>query len=389
MQQYKANCWPTDTQELLLKAALLENGLAISAWEEWKSTVNLDSIDPGSFRLLPILYRHMYTLGISDTLMGKLKGIYRQTWFQNRLRLNDLKQLLSLFQKAAVPTMVLKGMALIQSYYKELGLRPMNDLDILVPTSRAGDAASLVRETGWTPVSERAEMHIAVLQGTHFHNAKKSGLDLHWHVLPECCDQDADDDFWTASQPTTIEGTPTRTLCPTDQLMHVCMHGMRWDPVPPIRWIADAMVILRRSQGVLDWGRLLEQASQRELSLPLIEAIEYLYETFQAPIPEFILQALKKTRVSKRQILELSAKTADRSKSIVAYLRLYWYAHLRLSSRKGSIRTLMTFPGYLQRVWAEKSSWFVPVRVVQKILNKISDNSTNIHLTPRLKRGNP
>ena len=38
---------------------------------------------------------------------------------------------------------------------------------------------------------------------------------------------------------------PVFTLDPTDQLFHTCAHGVKWEPVPSLRWIVDAAMILK------------------------------------------------------------------------------------------------------------------------------------------------
>jgi hypothetical protein len=65
----------------------------------------------------------------------------------------------------------------------------------------------------------------------------------------------ADDDFRAAAEPVTFQGNRLRILSPTDQLLHVCGHAARWGEVPAIRWVADAVLILR--EGPIDWQRFL------------------------------------------------------------------------------------------------------------------------------------
>ena len=53
-------------------------------------------------------------------------------------------------EAAGIPTLALKGAALIHSLYSDLGQRPMNDLDILVPAGRAAEAAEVLRAEGYS-----------------------------------------------------------------------------------------------------------------------------------------------------------------------------------------------------------------------------------------------
>ncbi len=58
--------YPTRQQELLLRAALLDGDSARESWKEWRSAIDIDLIDLGSQRLLPLLYRNLNRLEIED-----------------------------------------------------------------------------------------------------------------------------------------------------------------------------------------------------------------------------------------------------------------------------------------------------------------------------------
>ena len=61
---------PTKEQELLLKAALLKGEEAIKAWHEWKTCVDIEFIDHGSNRLLPLLYFNLVQNDINDPIIN-------------------------------------------------------------------------------------------------------------------------------------------------------------------------------------------------------------------------------------------------------------------------------------------------------------------------------
>jgi len=54
------------------------------------------------------------------------------------------------FHRAGIQTILLKGAALILLHYKDPGLRPMVDFDILVPAGKAAAAIKVLTELGWT-----------------------------------------------------------------------------------------------------------------------------------------------------------------------------------------------------------------------------------------------
>src|SRR2546422_8135768 len=125
------DCWPTWQQELLLRAALLQGKNSIEAWEKWKSSTDINQLDLGSHRLLPQLYRNLHVQGVKDRLLEKFKGIYRRTWCDNQLLFHEVSALLRSLGDAGIETIVLKGAALALLHYRDCGLRPMNDFDVM------------------------------------------------------------------------------------------------------------------------------------------------------------------------------------------------------------------------------------------------------------------
>ena len=286
---------PTPQQELLLRAALLSGAEAAGAWSQWRASADMDHLDPGCFRLLPLLYHNLKAQGVSDPQMNKLKGIHRMAWCRNQDLLERFASLLRAFDEERIGTMVLKGAAVTLLHYRDHGLRPMQDLDILVRPDAAPAAIALLERLGWKPqraLPEGArESFFGTVHSLPFTDAAGRECDLHWHVLTECCYPRADDDFWEASSPLDMHGAQTRALCPADQLLHICVHGARWNAVMPIRWVADAMVILRTSPE-LDWHRLVAQARERRIVLPLRETLQYLRDLLNAPLPAGAMEEL-------------------------------------------------------------------------------------------------
>ena len=246
-------CWPNRAQELLLRAALLPREPALDAWDEWRRSVNLDVIDYGSHRMVPQLYRNLQRLGVKDPLMDRLKGVYRYYLYKNEILMHRIGSLLAAFEEAGIETMVLKGAALIQLYYRESGLRPMLDADVLVHTHHAEQAMKVLARMQWKPLSYmQPQMRIPIVHSTPFEDEGGRQMDLHWHLFWECFNAGDNDDYWKNAVPIKIGGVKTLALSPTDQLLHTCWHGARWNEVPPIRWVADATAILGASAAEIE-----------------------------------------------------------------------------------------------------------------------------------------
>jgi hypothetical protein len=87
--------------------------------------------------LAPLLYLHLKGTEVQLPLATKreLQGLYLRHRHANQVRTRVLHEVLAAYQSAGIPALVLKGAALFYLVYPEPGLRPMSDMDILVPES--------------------------------------------------------------------------------------------------------------------------------------------------------------------------------------------------------------------------------------------------------------
>jgi len=269
--------------------------------------------------------------------------------------------------------MVLKGAALILLYYKNHGLRPMGDIDILVHTEQAREAIDLLIRSGWIADSESSpESLIPVSHGVAFKNpATDQAIDLHWHLLHECRLSRDDDKFWEGAVSLKIRDLTTCALNPCDQLVHTFAHGIKWNPVPPFRWVADAMTVLRSSQSGIEWNRLITLAKEYRLVLPVRDGLNYLRDKLDAPIPETILQTILNMPTSKLERIEYSYKTENYEQKPLGYIPIIWFDYLRLSGDKTLLVKLIGFVKYLQSFWGAKSLWDLPLYSISMIMRKI------------------
>jgi putative nucleotidyltransferase-like protein len=356
-----AGCWPTRSQELLLQAALLSGQRCLNAWKEWRRGAELDDLDSGSQRLLPQLYHNLKAQGADDAFLEGYRDAYKSAFLDNELLLHTLSGLIKSFQDVGIPTMVLKGSALIPIYYRDSGLRPMADCDLLIPTTEARAAMSLLAELGWQAVYHPPEDRIAVSHSTPFENGSGGQLDLHWHLMWECWRADLDADFWGRAVPLQINNVSTLALSPTDQLLHVCWHGARWDHVPPIRWVADAMMIISNAETEIDWGCLVSEARSRHLSLPIKDCLTYLRDVLEAPVPAEILHALNDIPLFFNEQLSYRIATHPfKELTTLEILRSLSYNLVCLLSSTRYRGWPRVFVRFLQDKWKLKRLWHVP-----------------------------
>ncbi len=374
--------WPTRSQELILRAALLQGDEAIDAWKEWKQTTNIDVLDFGSHRMIPQLYRNLLDHGVRDPLMEKFKGVYRYYLYKNERLLNATSKVLSSFHEAGIDTILLKGCALVSLYYEEPGRRPMQDADILVRVQHASAAMALLGRLGWSSAlgGPAPEKWIPIRHSIPFADEEGRQIDLHWHLLWECWHA-GDTDYWDTAIPITFRGLPALAVSPTNQLLHTIWHGARWNEVPPIRWIADAMAILNSSQTDIDWDLIVEKVRRHRIVLAFRDSLSYLKSALHAPVPPEVIKSLQAVRVSRMDRISYAAASNPlASPDTRRILEQLLYDYLWLTSSTSGRPRSFAYARFLQFKWGIEHLWQMPFyllfRTVLRAFRSRTGNNT-------------
>lgn len=362
--------WPTAEQELLLKAALLTGEEAIAAWKQWAASVDFDLLDAGSQRLLPLLYSNLAKQGIEHPALAIYKGFYRMTWYKNQLLRHRMGRVLRLLCSRGIPAVLLKGAAMAQLYYQDWALRPMNDFDLLVPQEKALQAVDLLCGDGWSPNLRTPDAEdLKIRHAVTLVDGSGMEFDLHWRVILEWGVNHFEQRMKHDYSKIRFNGVDAYALSPTDQLFHILIHGARWNAVAPLRWIPDAIMILREAGADIQWPRLLRQARERGQTIALRKTMTYLRVQFRAPVPAVIMKEIATLQPSVAERVEFWMH--NRPRGFVRDALYLWFMHVRSSESENDGKRLLGFPSFLRRFWrlpAEKSLvLFLGVRLIRKI----------------------
>lgn len=317
--------WPTAEQMLILRIAIGGDEEARDAFRQWSASVDLRAdFSYEIFRLLPLVYDRLHRLGVTDPLMGRLKGAYRLAWYRTQTLLHRATPVVEALNSAGVETLMLKGLPLLLTYYGNRAVRPMADLDIMVRVAQVRTAMAVLDQHGWKRVESASDEDLVYRHAMLFRNATGDEIDLHWHGLYETCDPSADHDFWNTARPLRFGAIETRQLDPTMTLLHLIVHGIRHNPEPPIRWIADTMTVLKVEGNGVDWDRLVSVAITHRLSYRIGLGLGYLVERHGAPVPAATLRRVRAHRPSWLERMENTVVLADIDKLFEHPLTKFW-----------------------------------------------------------------
>jgi len=343
----KGGSWrPTATQELLLDATVGEIADAPAAFARWRETQDIALIDDGSARLLPLLVPRAHRFPADDPAWPVIRGCYRRAYFHGQLLRARATEAIALLAGAGIATLALKGGALLRYYDGNPALRPMNDFDVLVPRDRAVDAIRVLLDHGWRSALPHPELLPEAYHSAGFNSRDGLDLDLHWHVVPSYDDPAALADVWTAAVPAGADSAATLALGAEDLFVVVCAHAAQWSPIASVRWVADALAILRAEGGAFDWARAGAQAARWHVVPHLIDTLDYLRDRWRVAVPASVFARLASADVS--AVDRRAYAVLGRMPGSADYLARPWHRYRLRSRDRNAIAALPGFVRYLK-----------------------------------------
>lgn len=293
--------------------------------------------------------------------MKRLKGIYRHAWSSNHKLFFELNKILKKMHDAGIATMILKGAALTIQVYRNMAIRPMADMDILVKEDQAILADEVLKGAGWlSPANRRLTGDLKYRHSINYTNREGFEFDLHWHPIKDSSivagEKKYTDLFWESAVPITV--VEERTLAPDspEALFLVIIHGT-WDNLEsPIRWIADACYLIDAIRSKAEWKRFVELVCSYRVPMQIYRALSYLRDRFAASIPIDVLEDVRRmhTTFIDRMVFHCSMiKGADQRYSIATRIPGL-VEYLRVSGDRGWPKLLAGFPAYAKYRMANK-----------------------------------
>lgn len=340
--------WPSAQQELLLRAALLDQERSVQAWQMLKPSLDIQRLERGSVVLLPLLYEKLQERGSTEAFVPRLKGVYRQVWYRNQLGLDALQDLLSSLRDAGVQAIVVGEGALIARYYRRLGVRPLDRPSVLVRPDRAAAALDALAQSGWD-ASPRGSGRWRQVERVLAERRRSCAV--HWRALSELeLSTDLDGGrFWDAACATEVRGVQTSTLDTTHEFLWTCIAGARTGSASRVQWVADAFTILQVAGSDVDWQKLVAEAVALRSALRLRDALAYLAAALDAPVPEAALRELEETPSTGRE--RLAHRIAGHGGTRLGNLPATVAGHVVATRDESLLRAALTLPQALRREW--------------------------------------
>ena len=236
----------------------------------------------------PLLRSHLAesAVDIPTQVRRQLLAVYVRHQRCNEVLFGALERILDLLASAHIDVVVLKGPALVHLVYRDPGLRPISDLDLLVAEADALRAQRLLGETGFdirVPVSEyqmRRNHHLYAAWQTV--DGVPIAVEIHRDGLSA--------DRGASMQLSAVQhrlmtfdlpsGRVAHTLEHHDMLWHLCRHLVGLKHPFRLVWVADIIGYAETFVDELDWDYM---RATHPLVLSTLSLLHWL-----TPLPESV-----------------------------------------------------------------------------------------------------
>jgi len=251
--------------------------------------------------MAPLLYWTVQTQDWSGTIpepvLRSLSELYYTSVAHSTLLFTELDKILPVFQHNNIPVVLVKGASLACSLYPERDLRPMMDVDCLVPWADHQQALQLLGRMGY---HEDARDQVPGLHAMSDYHANLKGgpgkrviFELHWGLVasPLAWYAAPIQWFWEHTEPWNANCC-ARQLTPLAHLLYQSAHTMLQHGGNQILliWLYDIHLLIQ--SGLVDWQALVEHAAHLRWGGVVEQALRMTQTAFDTRLPEGLLDQL-------------------------------------------------------------------------------------------------
>lgn len=364
--------FPTPSEEKFLQLLTVSDAEFPKRWTAWQQEMDFDAIPFAEHQLLPLMHIRLQKLGIAGPLNGRIKGVYKRTWFKNQRILDAIKNAITILDQEKIPSLVLKGIPLLRMVYQDAGARFLGDGDLWVDPTDAPRAIEVLLANGWR--SKHARKIPPNVSEMHLINDQKIEVDLHWKLFPFDLATNSDHPMTfkkvlIGARPLTINGKTCYTSSAEDILIHVIVHGAQINYYRPIRWVIDTIFLINTTE--IDWDIVLKKMRDYQFSVALIIAFDYLSKHYTVKVPQSFLDTLAKLEPSQEEI-NAYYQRMHRENPLFGRFPLLWKHYWKYKAPNISVQSTIGFIDYLRINWGLDKKRDILKFIVKKYKEKIT-----------------
>lgn len=249
----------------------------------------------------PLLHERLQASGVLATLPDSAQAVLvaarRTAAFENLRHYAEFRRISVAFSRRGIPLMALKGLHLAEQVYGDVSLRPMSDMDILVPESRVAEAVAAMQAIDYGPDGDLSGSVRKMLESKcnlgFAHRRHDVYVEVHWKLSEPGSPYAAPmDEIWQAARPAQLGASDARVMSPEFLLLYVCAH-LACNHVFSLnlRALYDVAAIVGGVPG-LDWERFAREAVGHGWHRGVAVVLRLAHDNLGVAVPDRVLDAL-------------------------------------------------------------------------------------------------
>jgi hypothetical protein len=250
----------------------------------------------------PLLHRALQSggalAGLPDYVRARLEEERRATALVNLRNLGQFWRIARALRERKIPLIALKGLHVAELVYRDISLRPMSDLDILVPRSQLEQAVATLHGLDYgfdEDVSSAANAMLDTKCNVGLaHRHMDVWLEVHWSLSepPERYTA-ALEDIWRSAVPARLGDADALVMSPEFLLLHICAHlACNHLFVFSLRALCDIAEIVR-AHPELDWTVVVNHGRRHGWGRGVGAALRLASDHLGAGVPVDTLASLE------------------------------------------------------------------------------------------------
>jgi hypothetical protein len=276
-------------------------------------------------------------------LWEPLESAARSATINYALLKNTHRRVNAALAAEGIPALWLKGIALAPGVYPLPRLRPMVDLDVLVPYAQRGAALAIAVSLGFHPPQGHYWLQvIAPPEDLQHHYHLMGGVDsaicleLHYRLLGlergALLTGEQLTWFWNQTQELSQDGTRFTFLKPEAHLLYLCAHAILRHGEGDLYLLRYFDLHLLVTKANPDWRLVVERALELKWSYALERALSLAAQLFDTPLPGTVFSQLRERRSGDEDI---SRAVRLQSDNFLQEKRVLLLAQMPLTVRVG------------------------------------------------------
>jgi hypothetical protein len=334
---------------------------ALSA-QDWHNLLALSTMQ----RVTHLLWHRLKQKGLDKVVPDAAAATLHASFLRNtmkNMRLNgEMCLLLSRLNTENIPLILLKGIVLANTVYENIGLREMNDIDLLVRPGDLQRITDILTGMGYHPM-QAISINLIIQTAHHLPGFIKKGhakIEFHWNITHPNKNYSIDPHgLWERAVPIQIAGCNALMLSPEDLFLHLCLHTSYLHPFTfGLRPFCDIAETIDHFGSVLDWQNIAERTISQKWQRGVYLALRLAVDLAGASVPDDTIEKLQPTDMP-GTILETARTQIFTDKYFAASIPT------QLAQLLGSRRLSDKFKIFWQRVFLPKAviakSYSVPM----------------------------